>query len=125
MAKGKNRNGSKSRVVSPNPQRYRQVRIAPIVQAPVVALTEIEDRRSHRGPPRSISGANYSLVAHQPRKNLARPRTKVPYQIAFSNPRQLMVCLRRNIRKRVIHAIGKAGRGNRKPRRNAYSNIRC
>lgn len=124
MAKGKNRNRSKPRDLS-NLVSTRRVRVAPIVQNPVVALTEIEDRRSYRGPVRSISGAKYSLVAHQPKKQLNRPRMKVPYQVAFSNPRSLMVCLRRSIRKRVIHAIGKAGRGNRRGRRNAYSNIRC
>lgn len=124
MAKGKNRNRSKPRDLS-HTVSTRRVRVAPIVQNPVVALTEIEDRRSYRGPPRSIQGANYALVAHTPAKQRNRPRSKVPYQVAFSNPRQLMVCLRRNIRKRVIHALGKAGRGNRKPRRNAYSNIRC
>lgn len=46
---------------------------------------------------------------------------------AFLNAGRMLVCLRRAIRKEVMFAKRKAGRGSRqrKPRYNEFSNIRC
>lgn len=44
----------------------------------------------------------------------------------FDDPNKVLVCVRRNSRKEVLHALGKAGRrGQRKPRRNYLSNVKC
>lgn len=44
---------------------------------------------------------------------------------AFSDPKRVSVCVRREERRRVIFAKGRSGRGNRKGKRNALSQISC
>lgn len=47
-------------------------------------------------------------------------------RIAFSSPRRILICVRRGIRKQVLHALKKTGkRGQRRPRFNAFSRISC
>lgn len=46
--------------------------------------------------------------------------------VAFENPSDVLVCVRRQQRREVIHATRKAGKvGQKKPRRNALSKISC
>lgn len=40
-------------------------------------------------------------------------------------PLTTRTCLRRSVRKEVLHALGRAGAGHRPPRYNETSNIRC
>lgn len=46
---------------------------------------------------------------------------------AFRAPRRVLVCLRRKVRREVLHALSRTGLGakQRKRRRNQYSEIRC
>lgn len=44
---------------------------------------------------------------------------------SFALPKTTVVCVRREVRKQVIHAKGVAGGRVRKPRRNRNSNISC
>lgn len=46
--------------------------------------------------------------------------------LSFKRPSRLLLCLRRSIRRNVLHAFGVAGKvGLRIPRYNEYSRIRC
>lgn len=47
--------------------------------------------------------------------------------IQFADPRRVLVCLRRNIRKEVLFALGVGGQGGakKKPRRTTTSGISC
>lgn len=49
-----------------------------------------------------------------------------PWSVRHVFPRDAVVCVRRKIRKEVIFATGKAGRGGqRRPRRNENSDVVC
>lgn len=53
-------------------------------------------------------------------------KTFTPSSVAFKAPSRVVLCVKRQQRKEVIHAIGKAGRsGQRKPRRNQWSDVSC
>lgn len=43
----------------------------------------------------------------------------------FADPMKVSVCVRRETRKRVMHALGKAGGRVRPPKRNEFSEISC
>ncbi|QXP07907.1 MAG: hypothetical protein [Arizlama microvirus] len=54
-----------------------------------------------------------------------RPR-KIKSKISFQQPDQVLICVRRNQRKEVLHALRKTGQsGQKKPRFNEYSSISC
>lgn len=89
-------------------------------------LTEIEDRRTwspgvtrRSRTPRQIARVLMSI----PKASKSRSMSREVY--SFKLPLQTAVCVRRDIRKQVIHARGVAGRKVRKPRRNALSSISC
>lgn len=94
-------------------------------------LRQIEDRRSFYPEPATrpallFSGAKHSLIASTPKKATKRAKSRVPSQVAFYAPSQVLVCVRRKRRKEVLHALRKTGkRGQRRPRRNSLSHIRC
>lgn len=71
-------------------------------------------------PARTVSGriASVSLPKY---KKLSR----VKFQ--FDVPERVTVCVRRGVRKQVLHAYKKTGRGKsqRRRRRSQHSNIRC
>lgn len=127
MAKGKNRNRSSWRdpIASLVP-----VALPSAVRSPSRdLLRQIEDRRSFYPEPATrpaltFSGSSASIDAHIPKKKANRNR--VPTQFAFSAPGDVLVCVRRKRRKEVLHALRKTGkRGQRRPRRNRFSDIRC
>lgn len=45
--------------------------------------------------------------------------------VIHSVDKRSILCARRSIRKQILHAFGKAGAGNRKPKHNSTSNIKC
>lgn len=82
-------------------------------------LSAIEDRRVYHpdGPhraARSISGrSDHRLI--DPWKG-----------ISFDRPDEVVICVRRKTRKEVMHALKHAGKaGQRRPRRNRYSDVEC
>lgn len=96
------------------------------------ALGLIEDRRTHypgltpfkRPIVQAAVGAPARLHLMQKPQHKAPSQTKA--RIAFAQPAKLPICIRRRIRKEVIHAIGAAGSKNlRKPHRNEWSEISC
>lgn len=96
-----------------------------------VDLTAIDDRRTFdfepaTRPARLFTGSTASITATPIKKKTERARARVPYQIAFSAPAETLVCVRRRRRKEVLHAKRKTGkRGQRRPRRSQFSEVKC
>lgn len=102
-------------------------------------LRSIEDRREFHpdGPSRSARSFNsdrHRLVvpAREPvhRDNFDHMSSTLyaapPAAVGFENSDKVIVCVRRGIRKEVLHALGKTGKGGQKrPRRSEYSDIQC
>lgn len=90
-------------------------------------VTDIADRRRFHpmGPLRPAGG----LTRNSTRLKIApaQKRGKLPSRISFNIPKHVAVCVRRKIRKEVIFASGKGGKGGRKApyRRNYWSDVRC
>ena len=94
-------------------------------------LTEVEDKRripheyKHERIPRNIDGtaARYGRAEEIQRRLRG---LSVQMRPRFFDPEKVVVCLRRSIRKRIMFALQKAGRGGQKrPRWNEDSYIRC
>jgi len=97
---------------------------------PTALLTEIDDHRTYTKSPATrpaltLTGAVAGIQAITPKRG-TRSRTRVPYQIAFTAPKETLVCVRRSRRRQVLHALKKTGkRGQRRRRRSQWSNIKC
>lgn len=107
-----------------------------VIKPAVFTIADIEDRRTFHPdgmvrPARSLSRPFHRLAVVTPNasKSLVRRsiRTFHPaIPVQFDAPRRVLVCIRRNIRKEVMHALNKSGKaGQKKPRRNYYSDVRC
>lgn len=95
-------------------------------------LAEIEDRRRWRPEPIHARPVVTITVGQPARLTLKQPRYNLPAQtkarIAFAEPHRLALCIRRHERKRVLHALGKTGAGQKRqraPRKNQWSEISC
>lgn len=122
-------------VVEPGLEREFDFRVTPAV----VDLRSIEDRRRWHPeralrPALSFSGLAARtdvLVDRRPsRKAIAAGFKFQPLQtkaiLGFREPDRVLVCVRRQARKEVLHALGKAGRGGgRRGRRGWSSGISC
>jgi len=99
-------------------------------------LRQVEDRRTFH-PLRSLRPVR-SLLGTPPRVVLRDKRSKGPKArgvfssqtkaiLAFEEPKAVLVCVRRQRRKEVLHALKKAGRGGgkRKRKRSWHSSISC
>lgn len=103
-------------------------------------LSEVEDRRFYHpagalAPARS-SRRHFSPVIsighRQPARDRSPPRSRAFFAPAavevmgFKAPRHVAICVRRKIRKEVMHAAGIAGgKTSKRRRRNSHSNIWC
>lgn len=95
-------------------------------------LSSVEDRRAFHPmgelrPAKNLRGASHQLVVRN-----AAPAHAVrnPYfvnrGVAFQAPRDVLVCIRRENRREVLHALNKTGKvGQKKPRYSHYSSISC
>lgn len=105
-------------------------------------LRTIEDRRTYHpeGPQRPARGfqrARHRLTLAQPARppqrlnkdGFARLRSlgdPTRARVVFDGAPDVLVCVRRQRRKEVLHALRKAGkRGQRRPRRSWYSKVSC
>lgn len=93
---------------------------------PPSLLRAFEDRRSFHPlgdfrPALTFSRKEFSRVS-----DAATPLSKVP-RFRFSRPDKVLVCVRRGVRREVIFAKRKAGKGSRsnRRRRNYYSEVSC
>lgn len=93
-------------------------------------LNEIDDRRTFHpaGPARnavSFHSSTHTLVIPPTTQHPTRS-VDVPAGVAFQAPHDVLICVRRKQRKEVLHATKKAGKsGQKRPRRNYYSEILC
>lgn len=134
MAKSKNNNRSRRDNTSitnrrlPTPTMFDQPLLFP----------EIEDRRQYHPEGVARPARSFSIPRHRlaiPKKNVRSVRGDSRYvpsfdglthEIGFRVPRKVLICVRRRIRKQVLHAFRKTGKaGQRKPRRNFYSSVSC
>lgn len=81
-------------------------------------------------PARRISGRPARVVAPTPGKRIlgrsGKSQGLSPSVLLFARSAGVSLCVQRGVRKEVIHAKGIAGRkGLKKPKRNAYSHVRC
>lgn len=109
----------------------------PLVRLSSRPLIPYEDRRlwhpeGDYAPARSFSKPRHRLVVPKVSDSRASSRSLAikplfpSAKIGFAAPKKVLICVRRRIRKQVIHALKKAGRrGQRRPRRNFYSSISC
>lgn len=100
--------------------------ITPVTWSQTQPLTEISDHRTWH----PLGNQRPALtVSTRHKLKIAGPRNKLKYpsaHVAFQQPGQLDVCIRRKTRRQVLHALKRtrSGRGKSK-RRKPYSNIRC
>lgn len=132
MAKSRRR--SKGRVTNVNANRRLPLSISPLRLSP---LTLYEDRRLFHPDPlpaaRSFNKLNHSLVlrdrtytARSNTFNRSTGRSQTKAAISFENPDRVLVCVRRGIRKEVLHALRKTGKvGQKRPRRSVFSDVHC
>lgn len=132
MARGKShKNGTRE------PSDSLTLRVAlPGVKSPASRnlLSQVEDFRKFdfepaTRPARLFSGApaKFSVSATPIKKSRAPGRqAKQRVQMAFTAPRETIVCIRRSTRKEVLFAKKKTGkRGQRKARWSAWSRYKC
>jgi len=97
---------------------------------PVTRLTTIEDLRTFDFEPATRPARLFSgSIATVGLDGAGRKKTKSNFQhaqIAFTAPRETLVCVRRSRRKEVLFAKKKTGkRGQRRPRRSKWSSYKC
>ena len=124
---------SRSKAITKRPRVLPTNARSPLRSLPrplVAPLTNYEDRRAYHPisrafrPAFSIPRAARIIRAVEPKApRLWSAQTKST--LAFAEPRRVLVCLRRQVRKEVLLALGKGGGGKRKPRRNHLSEISC
>lgn len=100
---------------------------SPVVRSPLV---EVEDYRLFTPDPvRKAKSSRRSSVSLQLAPAIGRPVSGRPFsdvqRLMFRAPKYVLVCVRRKQRKEVLFALGKGGRGNRRGRRNFFSDVRC
>lgn len=129
-----------------NPDSFANHRLPTFHATPVPYsspfLRQIEDRRffhpeGFRAPAQTIrSRRSRSLVVSQPSRRALQSATRstmrswlpgtLPSGIRFQAPEDVVICVRRSIRREVLHAFRKTGRrGQRKPRFSFHSKIKC
>lgn len=109
-----------------------------LLPRPTPPRSAIEDRRQfhpvHPAPPRSFPNrTEYRIAAatsasqRQPGTGArGRPSLFLSPHVAFRAPGRVLICIRRKVRREVLHAKGVAGgRVSRRRRRNENSNISC
>lgn len=92
-------------------------------------LSEIEDRRSWNPAKPDFKILTGSPVRYAiPKKYTTKKSLSKPFltaAIGFSNPTATLVCIRRKMRKEVLHAKGVAGGHVRPPKFTESSYIQC
>lgn len=92
-----------------------------------VGRVVLEDRRLWHPervfrPAFSLTRSAKRLVLKSPTKHQA---AKLSEGLKFADPRKVVICVKRKIRKQIMHVIGAAGGKVRKPRRNYWSEVSC
>lgn len=116
-------------------------KLSPLLfQTPVrKSVLRLEDRRAWHpdktvyrkipSPAAAASPRSGALLKLSPRR-LMHPGSllrlpNISDLIGFRTPGRVAICVRRRIRKEIMHALGKAGKGHKRPRHNAFSKVKC
>jgi len=118
-------------------RRKKLIRNSILVGLGFLALSE-DGREWHPGRqadrrPRMLDGRPVARFLEKTLKARAKGNTRRRSSSAawssgfmsFSDPQVTAICVRRKMRRQVIFATRKNGRGNRPPRRNQWSTVRC
>ena len=123
-------NNSRGRVF-PTSNPNRRLPLERVTRSPSY-LQKLEDRRTFHPeknyrPLSHVRNAAKLIAVDRTYSNNKRPipsHTKA--RIAFADPKRIALCIRRQKRKEVLHALNKTGKiGQKKPQRNEYSSISC
>lgn len=99
------------------------------VKRPQPDLRPVEDLR-HDNPDqtfRTRSGRPARTI-NRPQGEVQKSRLYTPVYTYFQNPERVLVCIRREARKRVLFALQRAGKGKRVSRERHYTDksyVRC
>lgn len=85
-------------------------------------LTSITDNRLFS--PLPLVFRPIQTVQGRPAKVYRKVPRKGPISVMYA-PKNAVLCARRKIRKEVLHAKGRSGAGNRKPRYGQNSQVKC
>lgn len=103
-------------------------RFTPRLVSPQIAT--FEDRRTYHpaGPNRPAfslpRSASRLVVRQKPSSKFWPSQTKGI--VTFAVPKNVSICVKRSVRKQVLHALGKAGKSGMAPRRrSAFSSVSC
>lgn len=128
MAKRMRRSKRASLNYAPTTNRLRLPSTIRIVRLRPIDLSVFDDRRTyhpglaHMRPALSVRRkADADVVVKK-----ALPPTKLPHQLSFRVPNYVALCIRRKVRREVIHALDltRKGAGGAK-RRNNWSDVEC
>lgn len=137
MARGRSNKGrerddaSIASLYNNNPQVYQQSLLdlqkrlfAPPDELPRRRALEPDQRRFHPAPKRLRPIApNYRYASQTVIRGARNLQTRAPLGVRI--PNYIAICIRRKVRKEVLHAKRKAGKGHKQPRRNEWSSIKC
>lgn len=112
-------------VLSPPPPPPLIIPEPPVASKALAPWTrQVEDRRSFHplGPDRPLRTEGSTPV-----RSVASPKnqTRVMFKPEYGNAQQVMLCVRRRIRREVIMAKHGGGASHRRKRRNQFSDIGC
>jgi len=114
------------------PRRSQNLRARVVVpDLPLVDRRVFSFESPLEAPARRSSGRPARVIAPPLKKPLKTPSGVIyrgfsPSALLFDRPEGVKVCVQRGVRKEVMHASGKAGKGyKRPPVFNKYSKIRC
>lgn len=120
--------------------KWRYLPLSQYVAKPLSVLRLFEDRRFFhpegvQAPARSFTRLSHRLefragplrVSYRPTRVAMGLENPYPsWKIGFVKPKEVLICVRRRIRRQVMHAFKIAGRsGLGGPRYNAYSKVSC
>ncbi len=124
-----------------NPKKYNPYPILaygfsgkPRNRLKIKTLRQVEDRRLYnpggtRAGARLLSGQLHTLEERAPEQKTRlqkHPGSRTGTVLGFKTPNRVAICIRRNIRKQVLHAKKQTGKaGQSKPHYNYYSSISC
>lgn len=93
-------------------------------------LTSFEDRRSYHPEGDFRPARGFRLFRHRvnvpSRARFSPQKFLSPSATVFNAPQEVLVCVRRSVRREVLHALGRTGKvGQGRPHRNWLSSVSC
>lgn len=130
---------SLTQLLSPSnytPRPIERVTIPNLIRDEVQYVRQFNDRRNYHPEPNRYPGAivrragrlNIDTLGNSVRSQVRPNNDVLPWRVAFADPKKVAVCVRRKVRREVLHALklkSRAGKGGAPRRRNPWSGIRC